>query len=137
VIVADTGAMLALLDADDRHHKTVRRLYEEEPESWVIPWAVLPELDYLVGKELGAKVELAWLADLAAGVFMIEWGNEGDLIRAEELARRYKALELGLVDGAVIAVAERLGATDIATLDVRDFGAVSIRGAPRLLPRDL
>jgi hypothetical protein len=98
---------------------------------------VLPELDYLVLKELGAKVELAWLADLAGGVFLIEWGEEGDLIRAEELARRYKALELGLVDAAVMAVAERLGASDIATLDVRDFGAVSIRGAPRLLPRDL
>jgi predicted nucleic acid-binding protein len=137
VIVADTGAMLALLDADDRHHKVLRRLYEQDPGSWIVPWAVLPELDYLVLKELGAKVELAWLADLAGGVFLIEWGEEGDLIRAEELARRYKALELGLVDAAVMAVAERLGASDIATLDVRDFGAVSIRGAPRLLPRDL
>jgi predicted nucleic acid-binding protein len=137
VILADTGAMLALLDADDRHHKVVRRLYEQDPGSWIVPWAVLPELDYLVGKELGAKVELAWLADLAAGVFVVEWGKDDDLIRAEELARRYKALELGLVDATVIAVAERLGAKDIATLDVRDFGAVSIRGAPRLLPRDL
>ena len=42
----------------------------------------------------------------------------------------------GLVDGAVIAVAERLGAEAIATLDLRHFGAVAIRGRPRVLPRD-
>jgi len=28
VIVADTGAILALLDADDRHHATLRVLFE-------------------------------------------------------------------------------------------------------------
>jgi predicted nucleic acid-binding protein len=137
VIIADTGAMLALLDADDKHHYTFRSLYEADPGAWIVPWAVLPELDYLVSKLLGEKVELAFLADLAGGAFRVAWGDERDLARAEALARRYKALALGLVDTAVIAVAERLKASDIATLDVRDFGAVEIRGAPRLLPRDL
>jgi hypothetical protein len=37
----------------------------------------------------------------------------------------------------VIAVAERLGAEAIATLDLRHFAAVEIQGSPRLLPRDL
>jgi hypothetical protein len=37
----------------------------------------------------------------------------------------------------VIAMAERLGAKAIATLDLRHFGAVAIKGRPRLLPRDL
>ena len=43
---------------------------------------------------------------------------------------------IGLVDAAVIAIAERLGAGAIATLDLKHFGAVAIRGRPRLLPRD-
>jgi hypothetical protein len=43
----------------------------------------------------------------------------------------------GLVDGVVVAVAERLGAEAIATLDLRHFGAIAIQGRPRLLPRDL
>jgi hypothetical protein len=137
VIVADTGALLALLDAKDRHHRVLRQLFEEDPDAWVIPWAVLPEVDYLTLKHLGAKVELALLEDLAEGRYLIEWGEPGDLDRAQQLARRHRALELGLVDGVVIAVAERLEARAIATLDVRDFGAVAIRGSPRLLPRDL
>jgi predicted nucleic acid-binding protein len=46
-------------------------------------------------------------------------------------------LELGLVDAVVVATAERLKAEAIATLDLRHFGAVAIKGNPRLLPRDL
>jgi hypothetical protein len=41
------------------------------------------------------------------------------------------------VDGVVMGVAERLGADAIATLDLRHFGAVEIRGRPALVPRDL
>jgi hypothetical protein len=36
-----------------------------------------------------------------------------------------------------MAMAERLRAAAIATLDVRHFGAVSLRGHPKLVPRDL
>jgi hypothetical protein len=70
------------------------------------------------------------------GAFPVEWGSERDIARAHELHVKHRALRLGLVDGIVIATAERLRATAIATLDVRHFAAVSIRGRPRLLPRD-
>ncbi|MGH7676164.1 MAG: hypothetical protein ACREMV_12915 [Gemmatimonadales bacterium] len=46
-------------------------------------------------------------------------------------------MAVGLVDGVVISVAERLGAAAIATLDLRHFGAVAIEGKPKLVPRDL
>ena len=35
-----------------------------------------------------------------------------------------------------MAMAERLGAEAVATLDLRDFGAVKLRGVPKLVPRD-
>ena len=44
---------------------------------------------------------------------------------------------LGLVDGIVMAVAERLEARAILTLDLRDFGAVTLKGEPEIWPRDL
>jgi predicted nucleic acid-binding protein len=66
----------------------------------------------------------------------VEWGAHDDLERARALHVKYRALRLGLVDGVVIAVAERLRAKAIATLDVRHFGAVTIRGRPKILPRD-
>jgi hypothetical protein len=41
------------------------------------------------------------------------------------------------VDSVVIAVAARLRAEAIATLDLRHFGAVRLPGNPKLYPRDL
>ena len=60
MIVADTGAIIALLDADDPHHPTLRALYKKRPEAWLLPWAILPEIDYLAATQLGARVEQAW-----------------------------------------------------------------------------
>jgi predicted nucleic acid-binding protein len=136
MIVADTGAILALVDKSDRHHGTLMALFDDEP-NWILPWAILPEVDYLVGAHLGAKAQEVWLDDLASGAFQIEWGTEADLTRAREIARRHRSLRIGLVDAVVMATAERLHAQSIATLDLRHFGAVAIGGTPRLLPRDL
>ena len=136
MIVADTGAMIALFDRSDRHHEAVRLLYESDPDAWLLPWAVLPEIDYLVATHLGSRAEDLWLADVSSGAFAVEWGRQEDLEVAERLCRRYKTLRLGLVDAIVIATAERLRADAIATLDLKHFGAVSIKGKPRLLPRD-
>jgi predicted nucleic acid-binding protein len=136
MIVADTGAILALIDRAESHHADVMAIFESDSDRWILPWAILPEVDYLVGSHLGSKAAEAFLHDLANGSFRVEWGEDGDLERAHHLARQYRALKLGLVDATVIAVAERLRAEAIATLDLRHFGAVAIKGRPALLPRD-
>jgi uncharacterized protein len=137
VIVADTGAILALLDADDRHHDRLRELFRQRPLRWLLPWAVLPEVDYIAREHLSERVARAFLSDVAAGAFVVEWGNHGDLERAREIDARHSAMRLGLVDAVVIAIAERRKAEAIATLDLRHFAAVRIRGEPKLYPRDL
>jgi uncharacterized protein len=136
VIVVDTGVVLALLDTGDRHHRLVRQLYEQRPNDWLLPWAILPEVDYLIASELGARAQDSFLSDVADGAFPVEYGKHEDVARAHAIARKYGSLRLGLVDAVVIAIAERLRAEAIATLDLRHFGAVKIAGAPRLLPRD-
>ena len=32
--------------------------------AWILPWAILPEVDYLVASHLGARVHGLWLSDL-------------------------------------------------------------------------
>ena len=137
MIVADTGAVIALIDADDRHHGPLRALFESDPDAWVLPWAILPEVDYLLSVHVGARAQEAFFADLAGGTLSVEWGDEPDLANAHRICRRHKGLRIGLVDAVVIAIAERLRPAAIATLDLRHFGAVPIRGNPRLFPRDL
>lgn len=137
MIVADTGAVLALIDADDRHHRTLRTVFESNPAAWILPWAILPEVDYLVSAHVGARAEESFFADLTSGALPVEWGDERDLAEAHRIAKRHRALKLGLVDAVVMAVAQRLHAEAIATLDLRHFAAVTIKGAPKLIPRDL
>lgn len=137
MIVADTGAVLALIDVDDRHHQNLYDLFVADPDRWVLPWAVLPEVDYLLAEHVSRKTEQLFVADLAAGAWAVEWGVHEDLMRAHQIVKRHRSLRLGLVDAIVIAVAERLNADAIATLDLRDFASVEIAGAPKLLPRDL
>ncbi|MGQ0595170.1 MAG: type II toxin-antitoxin system VapC family toxin [Gammaproteobacteria bacterium] len=136
MIVADTGALVALIDADDRYHGYMRDLYERDPDRWVVPWAVLPEVDYLVSSHVGDEAARAFLLDVAEGIYAIDWGLPSDLTRAYDLNQRYRGLGLGLVDAVVIAIAERRHSKVIVTLDLRHFGAVEIRGRPKLLPRD-
>lgn len=54
----------------------------------------------------------------------IELLTAGDWDRTSELIVRYADLDLGVTDASLIAVAERLDATRIATLDRRHFHAV-------------
>lgn len=137
MIIADTGAVISLIDAGDRHHRAMRSIYEEEPDAWILPWAILPEVDYLLLKYLGADIEQLFLDDLVEGRFLVEGHNDRDVARAAELNQQYADLELGLVDAVVIAMAERLRPASIATLDLRDFAAIQISGNPLLIPRDL
>lgn len=134
MVIADTSAMLALFDADDRHHWAVRESFEAERNRWVLPWAVLPEIDYMLMKYGGAAVERAFVQDLAEGRFVVEWGTLRDLARARELVERYRDLNLGLTDAIIMATAERLRANAIATLDRRHFDAVDLKHAPRIIP---
>ena len=94
-------------------------------------------IDYLASQRLGARVQSLWMDDLAAGVYHVRWGADEDVEHARRIQKKYKSLKIGLVDAVVMAVAERVSASGIVTLDLRHFGAVKLAGAPKLYPRDL
>lgn len=85
---------------------------------------VITEVAYLIGSRLGPDAEIHFLGDLAAGDFTIEPVMAGDWLRIAELVSHYRDLPLGTVDSSVVATAERLRITRIATLDRRHFSIV-------------
>lgn len=92
-------------------------------------------MTYLIGTRLGADAEVRFLGDLAAGNLLTEHVHAGDWMRIAELVAQYRDLPLGTADASVIAAAERLGISDIATLDRRRFTVVrSTVGDLRLMP---
>ncbi len=136
-LVADSGALYALYDADDAHHAGVREVIDGEQGAIILPMVMLGELDYLLRELLGMDAELDFLDAIATGGYTLEPLAPSDLERCRELIKGYRDLDLGLVDAAVIATAERLGVRDILTVDERDFRAVHPRRGPfRLLPAD-
>ncbi|CAN5130459.1 hypothetical protein BH23ACT9_BH23ACT9_39770 [soil metagenome] len=120
----DTGPLYAYVDADDRHHTTSLELLETHPGPLIVPTLVITEVAYLLASRLGPEPEVRFLADLAAGEFIVEPVAAGDWMRIAELVARYHHLPLGTVDASVVAAAERLGVDEIATLDHRHFTVV-------------
>jgi len=50
--------------------------------------------------------------------------GKGDWLRIAELVGTYRDLPLGTVDASIVAAAERLDLTSVATFDRRHFGVV-------------
>lgn len=92
-----------------------------------VPQLVLAEAAYFVGKQLGTLAEASFLRELANASLELYPLEGDDLTRMAELIEQYADLRLGTVDASVIATAERLGATVIATLDRRHFTVVRPR----------
>jgi uncharacterized protein len=93
----------------------------------VVPVLVITEAAYLIAARLGTDAEVRFLGDLAAGAFTVEPVVPADWLRIAELVGRYRDLPLGTVDASVVATAERLGVTEVATVDRRHFGVVRPR----------
>jgi predicted nucleic acid-binding protein len=127
VIVCDTGPLVAVLNADDKHHDACRSLLESEPGPLIVPAPILTEVCYLAASRLGPQAEAAFLESLASAELHLEATTTGDLARMAELVRAYADFPLGAADASVIAVAERLDVTQIATIDHRHFRVVRPR----------
>lgn len=123
LITLDTSGILALLDREYRDHRCVADAFAADPGPYVVPAATLGEVGYLLARDLGPRVERAFLHDLTFGLFQLDCG-EDDLERVGALVARYESLTLGLVDAAVIACAVRRGGR-VLTLDRRHFDVVA------------
>lgn len=92
----------------------------------------MAEVGYLLNREAGARVEALFLTALADGDFTPVDLTSEDYRRAAALVTTYADLPLGTTDATVIALAERLGVTEIAMLDRRHFTVVRPRHVPVL-----
>lgn len=108
------------------------------PGPFIVPQLVIAEVSYLLEARLGPEAEVRFLGDLATGSFTTEPVRPGDWLRIAELVAAYRDLPLGTVDASVIAIAERLRISTLATLDLRHFRVVRPRHVPafQILPAD-
>ncbi len=124
MIVVDTGPLYAAADASDAHHDVCSKLFEDSAERLVVPVSVVIETSFLIERHLGAAAEATFLKSLVPAGLTVEHLTESDLERMAELVLGYADLPLGSVDASVIAIAERLRATTLFSLDRRHFTVV-------------
>jgi uncharacterized protein len=138
LIVVDSSAIIAYMNSADRHHAEVAQWLQAEEDDLATTPLIVTEADHLAGAYGGARAAKALRGDLVAGAYLVEWWPEA-LGAAVRVAERYAEMNLGLADASLVALAQRLKTTAIATLDERHFRAVRpLAGAKafRLLPRD-
>jgi predicted nucleic acid-binding protein len=89
-----------------------------------MPITVAAEAGYLIDSYGGPHREAEFLAGVAGGDFEPVPLTLADFRRMAQLVEQYADMRLGTTDASVIAVAERLGVSNIATLNHRHFTVV-------------
>lgn len=136
MIVVDTGPLVAALAATDANHARCTAFFDSYAGDLIVTPYIVNEVCYLTERDLGSKAEAAFLRSVARGELQQVDPLSTDLDRMAELVETYADFPLGAADASVIALAERLNITDIATLDHRHFRAVRPQHTPAftLLP---
>ena len=78
----------------------------------------------MIGRLIGVRAEALFVADLAGSDIGVADVPPSEWVRIGELVATYADLNLGTVDASVVAAAERLGITAVATTDRRHFSVV-------------
>jgi hypothetical protein len=123
-VITDTGPLVAAANRKDPDHDACRVLLAQATGTLVVPALVVAEATFLIERAGGPAAEARFLRSLRSRHFRIEPPTNGDLERAAALVDQYADLPLGGTDASLVALAERLGETTIATLDHRHFRVV-------------
>ncbi|HEY7498055.1 MAG TPA: PIN domain-containing protein [Vicinamibacterales bacterium] len=120
-VLLDTGIVYAYYDRSDAWHRRARAFIESEQRGLILPACVIPEIDHLLGHRLGARSRLTFYAGIVDGAYLVADLPRDAYARVADLSRQFSDLELGFVDAAIVAVAETLGLSRVATADRRHF----------------
>ena len=124
MIIVDTGPIVAAANSRDRNHARCVEMFRHARKPWLVPQPVVAEVCYLLERERGSLVEASFLRSFGQRQFVLAPLTVDDTNRMAELIEQYANFPLGGVDASVMAVAERLNVTTVATLDRRHFMAV-------------
>ena len=126
MIIVDAGVLIAAT-VDDDHHEACSRLFAERGSEFIVPATVVVEVCWMLAGHVSTAVEAEFLDSIAEGELRVEILDRVDYARASELVTIYGDFPLGMVDASVVAMAERLNISEVATLDHRHFNVVRPR----------
>ena len=122
----DTGFLLAIIAENDPYHSDCVRALKNERQV-ILPDIVLPELAYLVLRDMDHHTLALFLRSVGAGPVDYVATTRPDLMRAADLLEQYADNRIDFVDCVLVAMAERLNIFRILTIDRRHFSILRPR----------
>lgn len=126
-VLVDSGFLYALFTKSDPDHAAARTLVQTLQAEFIVPQVVVTEAAWLFNRAGGMTLVASFVDILSASEMPLEPITYDDLRRAGEVMRQYPGTKLDLVDCCILALSERLGVKDVATLDRRDFNILRRR----------
>jgi hypothetical protein len=135
-VLADTGAILAILDGDDRWHPLCLDTFGQLRLPMLTSEAVLTELFHLFAKA-PHQMRSAWTFVRSGALSLATIGGD-ELARLNELMVRYADRPMDFADATLVYLAERESISTVFTVDHADFSTYRIGGRRRfrILPAD-
>jgi len=124
----DTGAILALLDRDDRWHGPCVEALSHLRFPLATSAAVLAELFHLL--DTPRELTAAW-GFLGSGAVTVLPIGDADLPDLQALMQRYQDRPMDFADATLVHLARREGLVTIFTVDHNDFETYRIEGKRR------
>jgi uncharacterized protein len=134
LILVDAGPLVALVDADDQHHKQCIAALKDVREPLATVWPALTEAIYLLA-DFPRAGDALWEMLVRDALQLLPL-DVSDAPEIRELMQKYADRPMDLADAALIRVAEREGIRKIFTLDREGFAVYRLHGRikPTLLP---
>ena len=127
-VLVDAGALIALLDRSDAHHKATADAIATLTDTLLTVMPAVTEAMHLLGRLPRGQDALFDLIEDEA-VSLADLG-ESDFNRMKALMRKYRNLPMDFTDAALVRVAERDRLTRILTFD-RHFEIYALPGRAR------
>jgi hypothetical protein len=127
--LADTGALLAFLDADDKWHSRCVAAFERLRLPLGTTAAVLAELFHLLGGHR-AHVTAAWRLLRSDAIAVLPVADD-DLPALDDLMQRYADRPMDFADATLVHAANTSGVNTVFTIDHDEFLTYRIGGRRR------
>lgn len=121
MIIGDTGPLVALIDADDRHHHRCIELLPTLSRPLIVTWPCLTEAMYLLYRAGGYPAQDALWRFFESDAARLHLGSDNERIRSRDLMARYREIPMDLADASLVAAAESLNVNHVFTLDSHFF----------------
>jgi predicted nucleic acid-binding protein len=139
VLIVDSNVWFDAADTDSTHHHACAQLLRDHRDELATPAVVIGEAARLIRYKLGPTAEARYLRLVTSPSVEILDLTADDWTRVVELVETYLDRPLGVIDAAIVALAERHQITELASMNGRDFYLVRPRHTPAftLLPAGL